>query len=378
MSATYSDSGVNVDIEEKAAKLLYAAARRTWRNRSGQVGEVLVPFDDFSGLRAVNAGGLPEGTMLNLGFDGVGTKAELAELAGRYDTLAFDLMAMVCDDAVIRGGEPILVGSILDVNTLGTDDTRLDIIRRLARGYEAAAKAAQVAVINGELAQLGTRIGGTLEPFRFSWGASVLWLAHESRLITGHDVLPGHALIGLRETGLRSNGISLVRRILAAKYGSDWAQPEHKLSGTPLIDLALKPSLIYTPALIDLTGGWDLNRPSRARMSVAAHITGSGLPGKLGRALKPSGLGAVIDNPWDPPELMLHCQDLGDVSDAEAYATWHMGQGMVVATPEPHPVLALARAHHLDAQVIGTVTNHPGIRIASRGRFQDRERWLEF
>jgi phosphoribosylaminoimidazole (AIR) synthetase len=75
---------------------------------------------------------------------------------------------------------------------------------------------------------------------------------------------------------------------------------------------------------------------------------------------------------------MLHCQDLGDVSDAEAYATWHMGQGMVVATPEPHPVLALARAHHLDAQVIGTVTNHPGIRIASRGRFRDRERWLEF
>ena len=378
MSPTYSDSGVNVDIEEKAAKLLYAAARRTWSNRSGEVGEVLVPFDDFSGLRAVNAGGLPEGTMLNLGFDGVGTKAELAELAGRYDTLAFDLLAMVCDDAVIRGGEPILVGSILDVNTLGTDETRLDIIRQLARGYEAAAKAARVAVINGELAQLGHRVGGTLDPLRLSWGAAVLWLAHESRLITGHDVQPGHALIGFREPGLRSNGISLVRRILAAKYGSDWANPAHKLNGTPLIDLALRPSLIYTPALIDLTGGWDLDRPSRARMSVAAHITGSGLPGKLGRALKPSSLGAVIDNPWDPPQLMLHCQDIGGVTDAEAYRTWHMGQGMVVATPEPHPVLALARAHHLDAQVIGTVTNHPGIRIASHGRFRDQERWLDF
>jgi phosphoribosylformylglycinamidine cyclo-ligase len=378
MSATYSDSGVNVDIEEKAAKLLYAAARRTWRNRSGKVGEVLVPFDDYSGLRAVNAGGLPEGTMLNLGFDGVGTKAELAELAGRYDTLAFDLFAMVCDDAVIRGGEPILVGSILDVNTLGSDDTRLDIIRQLAKGYEAAAEVAQVAIINGELAQLGTRIGGSLGSFRFSWGASALWLAHESRLITGQDVMPGHALIGFQETGLRSNGISLVRSILSSKYGPDWAASSRKLSGVPLIDLALKPSLIYSPALIDLTGGWDLDRPSRARMSVAAHITGSGLPGKLGRALKPSGLGAVIDNPWDPPELMLHCQEIGGVTDAEAYRAWHMGQGMVVATPEPHPVLALARSHHLEAQVIGTVTNHPGIRIASRGHFQDQERWLEF
>jgi phosphoribosylformylglycinamidine cyclo-ligase len=378
MSATYSRVGVDVDIEEKAAKILYAAARRTWRNRSGKVGEVLTPFDDFSGLRAINVGGLPEGTLLNVGYDGVGTKAEFAERASRYDTLAFDLMAMVCDDAVIRGGEPIVVGSILDVNSLGTDDSRLEVIKQLARGYETAAAKAGVSVINGELAQLGYRIAGVGKTLHLSWGASVVWLAHESRMLTGHDVMPGHALIGLREPGLRSNGISLVRNLLIEKYGPDWHNPKHQLGGIPLIDLALRPSIIYTSALLDMTGGWDLGTTSRARLTAASHITGSGLPGKLARALKPAGLGAVIDNPWDPPALMLHCQEIGEVSDAEAYRTWHMGQGMVLATPEPHPVLAIARAHHLDAQVIGTVTEQPGIRIASRGLHADHEHWLDF
>jgi phosphoribosylformylglycinamidine cyclo-ligase len=197
-------------------------------------------------------------------------------------------------------------------------------------------------------------------------------------MITGHDVQPGDAIVGLREPGLRCNGISLVRRILAEHYGPNWHEPQHQLSGTPLIDLALAPSIIYTKTVLEMFGGLSLANPGRARVNAAAHITGSGLPGKLGRALKPSGLGATIDNPIDPPELMLHLQQVGHVTDREAYRTWHMGQGMVIVTPEPHPVMAIARAHHLSVQVIGTVVKNPGIAIASRGAFASQERWLTF
>lgn len=374
--STYAQSGVDVDLEEQAAKILYAAAKRTWANRREQLGEVVAPFDDFSGLRAVYAGRLPAGTLLNLGFDGVGSKAEMAERAGRYDTLAFDLLAMVCDDAVIRGGEPVVAGSILDINTLGRDDSRLPIIKQLADGYIHAAEAAGVAIINGELAQLGSRVGGPSADFHLSWGASVLWFANEQRLITGHDVRPGDCLIGLAEPGLRSNGISLVRHLLEREYGPNWH--ERDLGGTSLIDLALAPSIIYTKALLDMFGGWSLDRPARVKIHAAAHITGGGLPGKLGRALKPSGLGAMIDSPLEPAQLMLHCQQIGQVPDHEAYRTWHMGQGMVIITPEPHAVMAIARSHHLDAQVIGTVTATPGIKIASRGHYHEQERWLEY
>ncbi len=372
---TYAQSGVDIDVEEKAARILYNAAKKTWANRRGHLGEVVTPFDDFSGLRAMSVAGLPYGTLLNMGFDGVGTKSIFAELSGRYDTLAFDLLAMVCDDAVIRGGEPIAVGSILDLNTLGTNDDRLEAIKGLAEGYVAAAHAAGVAIVNGEIAQLGSHFGNT-PGLRLSWGATALWFGNERRMITGFDARPGDTLVALGETGLRSNGISLIRIALEQEYGNSWLQAE--LEGTPIIDLALQPSTIYTQAIIDMFGGWELTRPSKARIHAIAHITGGGVPGKLARALKPTGLGATIDDPMMPPALMLHAQQIANVSDYEAYRTWHMGQGMIIATPEPHPVLALARGHHLHAAVIGTVTSDKAIRIASRGYNAKEERWLEY
>src|SRR6185437_6337318 len=186
-----------------------------------------------------------------------------AERAGQYDTLGFDLMAMVCDDAVIRGGEPVLVKSVLDVNTLGQDESRLPFIRQLALGYVAAAKAAGVAVINGELAQLNDR-ARDMEQFSLDWSADVTWFAHTSRLITGKDIRPGDALVGLRETGMRCNGISLVRKLLKAEYGDFWET--ESLGEDLLIDLALQPSLIYSSAVIDMFGGYDLSVEPKAEL----------------------------------------------------------------------------------------------------------------
>jgi len=116
----------------------------------------------------------------------------------------------VCDDAVIKGAEPILVKSVLSVNTLGQDESRLAYIHELANGYVKAAQEAGVAIINGEIAQHNDRMG-RLESFSLDWSGDVTWFGHESRLITGHAIVPGDYLIGLREEGLRANGISLVR-----------------------------------------------------------------------------------------------------------------------------------------------------------------------
>src|SRR3989338_11459224 len=98
----YALSGVDVDVEAEASRIMYEASKRTFGNRSGKIGEIVTPFDDFAGLKMVNISKLPEGSFLSLGFDGAGTKVEIAERVGRYDTIAFDLFAMVCDDALIR------------------------------------------------------------------------------------------------------------------------------------------------------------------------------------------------------------------------------------------------------------------------------------
>ncbi len=363
---SYAAAGVDLSLGDRASRILYEAAQKTWKTRKGRLGDVLVPFDDFSGLRAIDVSELPQGTWMMLGFDGVGTKVEVAERMNQHDTVAFDLFAMVCDDAVIRGAEPVLVGSILDVSRLAQRPPAhgdfLEQIRQIAQGYTAAALEADVAIVNGELAEMGQRVQGYSD-FSYNWGASVLWFARQDRMLTGQKVRPGDSIVALSEEGFRSNGLSLVRRTLEEHYGERWH--ETRWQGTLLGQGVLAPSRIYTRAVVEMTGGYT-QTPS-AQIHAAAHITGGGIPSKLARTLRPSGCGALLEAPLSPPSLMLHCQELARISDAEAYRTWHMGHGMLVITPQPGPVLEIAQKYRIPAQLIGQTTEEPGIHIRSQG-----------
>jgi len=377
MSGSYKAAGVNIELGDIVSEMLYEAAKQTWVNREGKLGEVVELFPDFSGLRAVHVGGLPQGTYMNLGFDGVGTKVEIAERTGHHDTVAYDLFAMVCDDAVVRGAEPIMIGSILDVNSLGPDDEPyINQVKELATGYVNAAREANVAVVNGEIAELGARISG-YGNFRYNWGAACLWIACRDRMLTGNEIQVGDSLVGLREYGLRSNGLSLIRKTFEDRYGPEWHLVDDIIDGQTetLGDLVLTPSKIYTKAVVDMLGG--VFGEPKADIHGVAHITGGGVPGKVGRMLKPSGLGADIEAPFEPSEIMKHCQNIAEIIDAEAYKTWNMGQGMVIATPEPFEVISVAQEHDIDADEIGQVTEKSGIRIRSNGVFRAGQ-WLDF
>ena len=374
--ATYADAGVNIELGDDASKILYNVAKQTWDNRKGKLGELIVPFDDFSGVRAIDVSNLPQGTLMNIGFDGVGTKMELAERIGDHRTIAYDLFAMVCDDAVVRGAEPVLIGSILDVNSL---EGNIDYVRQLAEGYIAAAKEANVAVVNGEVAELGSRVNG-FGNFNYNWGASIVWFANRERLFTGREIKSGDKIVGLREDGFRSNGLSLVRKIMQKNYGDQWHTQDREGKNDVNRTMAreiLTPSRIYSGALVDLFGGYDLSIEPKAEIHGVAHITGGGLPGKLGRILRPSGLGAVIDNPFSPSNIMNYVQGIGEVSDVEAYKTWNMGQGMAVITPEPEKVMSVARNYGIESKQIGRVTGSKGIHIYNKGVFSKGE-MLEF
>ena len=363
--STYAEAGVNIELGDDVSKILYNAAKQTWNNRRGRLGELVVPFDDFSGVRAIDVSNLPAGTLMNIGFDGVGTKMELAERVNNHKTIAYDLFAMVCDDAVVRGAEPVLIGSILDVNSLGRgDETYIEQVKQLAEGYIGAAKAANVAIVNGEVAELGNRVWG-YGPFNYNLGAAVVWFAKKDRMFTGREIKGGDSLVGLRETGFRSNGLSLVRRIMKNALGENWHQVSWKIGNNSLADLALTPSKIYAAAVVDMFGGYD--REPKVEIHGVAHITGGGVPGKLGRVLRPSGLGAVIDEPFEPSDFMLYTQALGNVADEEAYKTWNMGQGMIIVTPKPEAVIGVAKVHGIDAKQIGYVTKDPIIRIKNKG-----------
>ncbi|EKD92914.1 MAG: hypothetical protein ACD_28C00301G0001 [uncultured bacterium] len=69
---------------------------------------------------------------------------------------------------------------------------------------------------------------------------------------------------------------------------------------------------------------------------------------------------------------MLKLQALGNVMDEEAYTTWNMGIGMimVVEEREAKEVIATARKHNIPAQVMGEITEKPGMEILSQGHFK--------
>lgn len=199
----------------------------------------------------------------------------------------------------------------------------------------------------------------------YNWGATVLWAAHKDRLLTGQQMRPGDVVVGLEEKGFRSNGITDVRIALRKAYGRQWHR--YSFEGKNLGELVGTPSTIYTPIITELTGGFDIKKQPEGKITGVAHITGGGMPSKIGRMLAPSGLGITIDMPMDPPRLMRHIQELRGFDDKKSLSKWHYGPGMVVTTPDPDSVIRVAHAHGVNAKVIGMVDANPGIRIESRG-----------
>ena len=358
----YANAGVNVDIEAQASRIMYEASKESFKNRIGTLGEVVTPFDDFSALKMVDVGALPKGTYFSVGFDTAGTKVEIAERVGSYGTIAFDVFAMVCDDALIRGGEPVLVGTNLDVKSLGGDEKALSIIRELADGYVRAAKEANVAIINGEIAQMGNLMNG-YGSFPFHWGGACVWFAKKEKLLTGLEISVGDSVVVLKENGFRDNGFSLVRKIFQNAHGEAWHTVPHEDSTLGV--LALTPSVIFSRFVVGLHGGYDTEGVSP--LQGVAHITGGGIPEKLGRVLRPSGLGARLTDLFEPPEIMSYCQRLGGVSDMDAYRTWNMGQGMALITRDPEKVLAFAKEKGVPAKRAGEIVKESSITLVSKG-----------
>jgi phosphoribosylformylglycinamidine cyclo-ligase len=225
----YANAGVSTELGDDASRILYLAAKETWKNRKGMLGEIIVPFDDFTGLRYVKVSSLPKGTVMGGGADGIGTKIEVHERMQDHKTAAYNLICMIADDAVVRGAEPVLALTVFDVNSLGTPlNPRSKEMSEIASGYVEACRLAGIAIINGEVAEIGNRVGG-FGSFKYNWGGSCIWFAKEERLLTGREVKPGQSIVGLREPGLRSNGFSLLRKILKRSIGNYW---HHKNLGS--------------------------------------------------------------------------------------------------------------------------------------------------
>ncbi len=333
----YADAGVDLEAADRSVDLIGELVARTHRP------EVLGGIGGFGGLFQLDTSRYRQPVLVS-GTDGVGTKVDLARRLGRLDTVGIDLVAMVVDDLVVTGAEPLFFNDYVSVGRL--DPARVaDLVRGIAEGCVQAG----CALVGGETAEHP----GLLDDDEFDLAGFGVAVVERDAILGPDRVEAGDALVAMASSGIHSNGYSLVRRItegldLGERHGLD----------RPLGEVLLEPTRIYAGDCLALAG--------EVEVHAFCHVTGGGLPGNLPRVL-PEGLGAHVDTAtWRWPAIFSWLAERGPVATDEMWRTFNCGVGMVAVVPPDRAGAAvdLLADRGVDAWVMGEVVPGSGVTLA--------------
>ncbi len=331
---TYKDAGVDIDQGDKLVNQIKSISKTTRRP------EVLGGIGGFSALFELPMDKYTRPVLVS-STDGVGTKLRLALDAGVHDTIGIDLVAMVVNDLIVVGAEPLF---LLDYYACSALD--VEVARAVISGINRGCEIAGCSLVGGETAEMpGFYARGDYDVAGFAVG-----VVEKSLLVDGQRVRPGDALIALASSGPHSNGFSLIRHILAQEAVSLEEPLAHQSLGAHL----LAPTRIYVAAVLALHRRGDL--------LAAAHITGGGLMENIPRVL-PAGVKAVIHrDSWTMPAIFQWLQAKGPIAAHEMLRTFNCGVGMVVCVPQAHctEILSLLGAMGESVWQIGHIEAHTG------------------
>ncbi len=333
---SYADAGVDLDAADRSVELLSDVVKRAQRP------EVIGGIGGFGGLFAFDPSKY-EAPVLVSGTDGVGTKVDLARRMGKLDTVGIDLVAMVVDDLVVSGAEPLFFNDYVSVGKLDPDRVA-DLVRGIAEGCAQA----NCALVGGETAEHP----GLLADDEFDLAGFGVAVVDRPKMLSPELVRAGDVIIGMPSSGVHSNGYSLVRAIID---GMDLSE-NHGLS-RPLGEVLLEPTRIYALDCLALHAAPDVE------LHALCHVTGGGLPGNLPRVL-PEGLGCHLDpSSWEWPEVFTWLEEHGPVARDEMWRTFNCGVGMVaiVAKGTEGEALDLLRQRNCRGWILGEVTEGEGV-----------------
>ena len=334
---TYAASGVDIDAGERAVELMRSAVERTNRR------EVVGGLGGFAGLFALDTAKYRR-PLLASSTDGVGTKIALARALDRHDTVGIDLVAMVVDDLVACGAEPLFLQDYVACGRVVPEK-----IAAIVTGIAAGCTQAGAALVGGETAEHGD----LMDDDEYDLAATAVGVVEADDVLGPERVREGDAVVAMASSGFHSNGYSLVRRVVDAA-GLD-------LHGTPtgldrpLGDVLLEPTRIYTRDCLALVEEFGVDG-----VHAYAHITGGGLAGNTARVV-PEGLTAVLDRgTWALPAAVRLLEEHG-VPREESERAFNCGVGMVavIAADTVDRAVAMLTARGVPAWVAGTVERRP-------------------
>lgn len=343
--ATYAAAGVDTEAGERAVDLMRAAVAATHRP------EVVGGFGGFAGLFDASRLAGMRRPLLATSTDGVGTKVAIAQRMDVHDTIGLDLVAMIVDDLVVCGAEPLFLTDYIAVGRVVPERVAA-IVTGIARGAEQAG----AALIGGETAEHP----GLLGPDEYDIAGAGTAVVEADDLLGPHRVRSGDVLLAMRSSGLHSNGYSLARHVLFDIAGWDLDREVPELGRTLGAEL-LEPTRIYAApvlAMISACGG---------QVHSLSHITGGGIAANVARVL-PDWAHAIIERQsWQPLPVFALIGELGGVDLLERERTFNEGIGMVAVLGESAVgrATAVLADHGVDSWVCGHV------RMRSAADFSD-------
>ncbi len=329
---SYASAGVDIEAGDRAVELLKPLAQRASRP------EVRGGLGGFAGLFALRSG--YREPLLASSTDGVGTKLAVAQAMDVHHTVGLDLVAMVVDDLVVCGAEPLFLQDYIAVGR-----TVPERISAIVSGIAEGCVIAGCALLGGETAEHP----GLMEPDHYDLSATGVGVVEADDLLGPDRVRPGDVIIAMGSSGLHSNGYSLARKVLLEIDRMNLAGHVEEF-GRTLGEELLEPTRIYAKDCLALA--------AETQVRTFCHVTGGGLAGNLERVI-PNGLVAEIDRgSWTPAPVFGLIAHRGRVERDEMEKTFNMGVGMValVAPADTDRALAILTARHLDSWVLGTVT----------------------
>ncbi len=314
---TYAEAGVDIKKEERSVKRLVSALKF---RRDGFGKPVLT--NHFASVVDV-------GFLLAITTDGVGTKIKIAEAVGNFRTIGIDCVAMNANDLMAVGAEPIAMVDYVATNSLDEK-----IMEEIGVGLNEGCRIANMTLVGGETATLD---------FVNGWDLSGTAIGRVKKLITGDKIVEGDVIYAFPSSGIHSNGLTLVRRLIESSGLSYSDRFEDRTLGEEL----LKPTRIYVETL-EIIDKYDVHG--------IAHITGGGLLNL--KRLK--DVKFVIDRPLKPQKIFEFIQKLGEIDDREMFRTFNMGMGYMLILPEDE---AKDLERNYDGKVVGYVEEGEGVYV---------------
>lgn len=348
----YADAGVDRKLRARSKKALGILKTTYQFSRYGSI--IKLPYGNIFPMSG--------DSYLDLVIEEIGTKVLVAQLAEKYDTIGIDGTAMAVNDIIRSGARPLALADNIHAHV--SDPV---LVRKWMKGIVEGAEEAECIVPSGEIGDVPDLIKGIVEGKGFDMVFASVGEVHRQNIVYGNNLRPGDSVVGLRSSGIHSNGVSLARKVLFKQWGGLYEPFDVPDSlGREVVYEVLEPTMIYVKPILRLLASH--------KAKAMAHITGDAYV-KFDKLMNVNQRVGFEFNYFSPQPIFNLIQEASEklrtpISEDEMFKTFNMGWGfaVVVESAVKDDVIDSLERSSVEARQIGTVTDSRRVLVKHEGK----------